>query len=330
VIEDEGGPSTTGSITFGNVITPGETTVSASGSGPNAPGNFRVFGSGSRLYYDIQTTATFDPQVGATVCLGYDDTGLNVHQEQQLTLQHYACSDSQSNTGCAWENITSSSYPDTSANKVCGVTSSFSIFAILQALDRDGDGVLDESDNCPAVQNQAQSDFDADGLGDACDSDVDGDRIDDTADNCSLVPNPQQSDLDADGTGDACDDDVDGDQVSNTDDNCAINANPSQVDFDGDGGGDACDPDDDGDGIADVTDSCPGTAAGVAIDAANGCSSPQLLELVCPKDRPYRNHGQYVECVAHEADRQVSVRLITQQEKDAIVATAAKSDIGKK
>lgn len=47
--------------------------------------------------------------------------------------------------------------------------------------DRDGDGILDEDDNCPRVANFDQADGDADGLGDACelfrraDSNGDGD-----------------------------------------------------------------------------------------------------------------------------------------------------------
>jgi CSLREA domain-containing protein len=36
-------------------------------------------------------------------------------------------------------------------------------------LDADGDGILDGSDNCPAVANPSQLDVDLDGLGDACD-----------------------------------------------------------------------------------------------------------------------------------------------------------------
>lgn len=35
--------------------------------------------------------------------------------------------------------------------------------------DRDGDGVTDPADNCPAVSNADQADGDVDGLGDACD-----------------------------------------------------------------------------------------------------------------------------------------------------------------
>lgn len=48
----------------------------------------------------------------------------------------------------------------------------------LAVLDSDGDGILDDADNCPAVANADQQDTDADGLGDACDAepyeDVDG------------------------------------------------------------------------------------------------------------------------------------------------------------
>jgi hypothetical protein len=325
IVDETNNTTASGSITFGEVTSPGETTVSASGSGPQAPGNFRVFGAGSMLYYDITTTANFDQ---ATLCLNYDDTGLNDNQERQLSLQHYVCADSQANTGCAWEDITAQGSPDITANQICGVTSSFSVFAIMQPLDQDGDGIVDASDNCPAVQNVDQADADGDGLGNPCDSDSDGDGVDDTADNCSALANADQADVDGDRIGDACDADIDGDSILNENDNCRVTANATQADFDGDGPGDACDPDDDNDGVDDGQDSCAGTAGGVLI-LSNGCSSPQQLELQCPAAATYRNHGQYVQCVAHEGEAQRAAGLITVQEKDAMVAAAAKSPVGK-
>ena len=35
--------------------------------------------------------------------------------------------------------------------------------------DRDGDGYLNDEDNCPSISNPSQDDFDDDGKGDACD-----------------------------------------------------------------------------------------------------------------------------------------------------------------
>jgi hypothetical protein len=46
-------------------------------------------------------------------------------------------------------------------------------------IDTDGDGVCDDVDNCPAVDNPNQEDQDGDGVGDVCD-------------NCPTTPNPDQ------------------------------------------------------------------------------------------------------------------------------------------
>jgi len=81
--------------------------------------------------------------------------------------------------------------------------------------DTDGDGISDDTDNCPATANADQSDIDGDGVGDVCD-------------NAPNVSNPGQEDVDADGVGDVID-------------NCPATANADQSDIDGDGVGDVCD-----------------------------------------------------------------------------------------
>lgn len=63
--------------------------------------------------------------------------------------------------------------------------------AIVAVADRDGDGIPDGLDNCPAVANPDQRDQDGDGVGNVCD-------------NCQTVANPGQEDVDADGVGDVC------------------------------------------------------------------------------------------------------------------------------
>jgi opacity protein-like surface antigen len=100
--------------------------------------------------------------------------------------------------------------------------------AVVLPSDSDGDGVVDNEDNCPSVPNadQINTDGENDG-GDACDEDDDNDGWADFDDNCSSVANPQQEDADGDGVGDVCD-------------NCLIAVNPNQEDTDGDGVGDLC------------------------------------------------------------------------------------------
>jgi hypothetical protein len=61
----------------------------------------------------------------------------------------------------------------------------------INGFDADGDGILNDEDNCPTVVNLEQEDWDSDGIGDSCD-------------NCIEVPNRDQIDSDGDGIGDAC------------------------------------------------------------------------------------------------------------------------------
>ncbi|XP_066303111.1 cartilage oligomeric matrix protein-like [Branchiostoma lanceolatum] len=57
--------------------------------------------------------------------------------------------------------------------------------------DTDGDGVLNDQDNCPLIPNPDQIDSDGDGVGSMCD-------------NCVSTPNPDQANSDDTEAGDAC------------------------------------------------------------------------------------------------------------------------------
>lgn len=54
--------------------------------------------------------------------------------------------------------------------------------------DADHDGIPDGTDNCPAVANPGQANFDHDAFGDACDNDIDGDGRANSHDLCPFTP----------------------------------------------------------------------------------------------------------------------------------------------
>lgn len=86
--------------------------------------------------------------------------------------------------------------------------------------------------------------------------------------------------------------------------------------------------DGDGDGVADTSDLCPATAAGEAVDA-DGCSLDQLCPCAGPASGgTWRNHGEYVACVADAADQLVAAGALDRRERGQRVHQAAESECG--
>lgn len=85
--------------------------------------------------------------------------------------------------------------------------------------------------------------------------------------------------------------------------------------------------DGDGDGIPDAADHCPGTAAGAPTDDA-GCSLAQLCPCAGPAPgQAWRNHGQYVSCVARRAG-DITRPPLDQAARQQAVTEAAQSRCG--
>ncbi|MBN2009889.1 T9SS type A sorting domain-containing protein [candidate division KSB1 bacterium] len=112
-------------ITFDNVTGAGNTTVSTTSNGTPPPGGFQVVPSGSPVYYDIETTASFSGNV--EICIPYNDAGMTPAQEAALKLQVYE------NPPGQWTDITTSL--DVNANIICGTVSHLSEFAIMFSSD---------------------------------------------------------------------------------------------------------------------------------------------------------------------------------------------------
>jgi hypothetical protein len=136
------------SVTFGDVATAGETTVTVS---PDDPGGgstgfgFELFGN----FYDIETTADYADDPGdenVTVCLNYDELALPAGaNEEDVQVKRW--------NGTSWEDPITSSV-DTVHNITCGTFPSLSWFGVavpLPAPDDDGDGVPNSVDQCPGT-----------------------------------------------------------------------------------------------------------------------------------------------------------------------------------
>jgi hypothetical protein len=76
------------------------------------------------------------------------------------------------------------------------------VLMISVYVDFDGDGIPDDTDNCPNVANQGQDDTDADSLGDTCDTDDDNDGMPDDYETTSGFDPLDATDAGADADGD--------------------------------------------------------------------------------------------------------------------------------
>lgn len=85
----------------------------------------------------------------------------------------------------------------------------------------------------------------------------------------------------------------------------------------------------DNDGVFDADDNCPTTAAGATVDQF-GCAGAQNVANLCACDDDWKNHGQYVSCVAHAKNDQVNIGLLTQSEGNDLLKAAAQSSCAKK
>jgi Tol biopolymer transport system component len=103
-------------LTFGEVTTPGSTSLATSTDGPSPPTGFAL--GDPATYYNLTTTAVFTPP--ASVCIDY--SGVSYQDETQLRLWHLEAG--------AWADQTSSL--DTGTNIICAVVNSLSPFVVLE------------------------------------------------------------------------------------------------------------------------------------------------------------------------------------------------------
>ena len=183
------------------------------------------------------------------------------------------------------------------ANYTCVGTNSTVFDNLLlrrPAPDTDSDGYTDEFDNCPTDPNPDQTDTDANGVGDACNSaeDQDGDEFADGLDNCPNDANADQADADSDDLGDVCDPFPD--DPENVLRQCELDLSDETADQDTDG-------------VRDLDDDCPGTAGG-PVDR-QGCSLEQFCASIDATTRDGRR-------ICKKADWQNDEPIMRSRDRD--------------
>jgi len=133
---------------------------------------------------------------------------------------------------------------------------------VRKVVDSDGDGVLDDTDQCPGTP--AGTPVDAKGC--PLPQDDDGDGVTNDIDKCPGTPAGAK----VDATG--CEIDSDADGVADSRDQCPNTPAGAKVDDKG------CELDTDADGVVDSADKCPDTPKGDRVDAV-GCSFKDEIKL---------------------------------------------------
>jgi hypothetical protein len=113
---DSSGGGTPVTISFGNVTSGGETTLTTTPTGPPPPDGFKI--GNPPVYYNLETTAVFSGS--ATLCINY--SGIGYGNENNLKLYHHE--------NGQWVDQTSSL--DTANNIICATVTSFSPFAVFE------------------------------------------------------------------------------------------------------------------------------------------------------------------------------------------------------
>jgi hypothetical protein len=186
-----------------------------------------VQGESASVPYWIQKTGTeCDPDDGGAATVTINKPAAVTAAPGSLTFTK--CGSDTSNTqSVVFSSNTPGTYtiPDVSVSDTNDPATEYNTaptaFTLVVKADTDGDGIADDTDNCPNDANSDQADADSDGVGDACDTvapppapDADGDGVADAQDNCPNDANPGQEDNDGDGAGDACDSNSFAPQVS--------------------------------------------------------------------------------------------------------------------
>ncbi len=127
-------PGSGTTLTFANVSSEGQTTVTTSSTAPALPAGFSL--GEPPTFYDISTTATYSGLV--TVCLTYDPAQYG--DPANLRLLHYE------NNG--WVDATTSN--DTTEHVICGQVGSLSPFVVASRL-YDFSGFFQPVDNLPTL-----------------------------------------------------------------------------------------------------------------------------------------------------------------------------------